>query len=64
MRFYLAALDQLLVGRLVLVGRGSVLSCSDGLSGCGRCLLGCILPTNTYRKTIKSETCDWCTLSV
>lgn len=47
-RVYLAALDQLLVSRLVLVGGGSVLSCSNGLSGCSCCLLCCILLTNTY----------------
>lgn len=46
-RLYLAALDQLLVSRLVLVGGGGVLSCSDGLSGRSCCLLGCILHTNT-----------------
>lgn len=47
-RVYLAALDQLLVSRLVLVGGGSVLSCSNGLSGCSCRLLCCILPTNTH----------------
>lgn len=60
---YLAALDQLLVSRLVLVGRGSVLSCSDGLSGCGRCLLSCILQTNTYTSLDFSEDIFSCQLA-
>lgn len=43
LKTHLAALDELLLGPLVLIGGGGVLRCGDGLSGSCCCLLGCIL---------------------
>lgn len=40
---HLAALDQLLLGRGVLVGHGRILGGGDGLRGCSCSLLGCNL---------------------
>lgn len=40
---YLAALDELLLSCLVLVGGGGVLGGSDGLSGSGSRVFGCTL---------------------
>jgi len=52
---YLAALHQLLLGRLVPIGRGGVLGGGDGLSG-GRCrLLGCILTGNRHAATLSTR---------
>lgn len=45
---YLAALDQLLLSCLVLVGGGSMLSCSYGLGGCCCRLFSCILQPKKY----------------
>lgn len=52
---HLAALHQLLMCSRVLVGGGSVLSSSNGLSGCSCSLLGSILRTeNECLKTVSS----------